>query len=179
MAKYIFYLHPSPGTKLCDAVSKYWDMCTEICKGYTNYALMYPFHVSLTGFFTLDEKNLEEELDHVIEIGREVFKNLQDKPVTDFHSYSFRGMSGITIKVPSISDKLFILENIPGVKSKTGLHLTLYHEVEDSIRKIIENTTNIKIVRETEWENIDVILWKFDDKGKWIQVYDFGRQIRY
>ena len=184
-------MHPAPGTRLYKYLSEFWVIAKRVCgpygSRYTNDAIKYPFHVTLTSFFRLNDQT---KLTELIDIAKTVFKDISSTPVIDSTPYDItpynvpRGfthglnMSGLKLSAPQVTKAIHKLTDKAsgyGVKSKVAndLHLTLYNKVNHIIRDSLE-CSKPPVIRATPWDKVRIILWETNDSySYWKQVHKF------
>lgn len=115
MKRFIVYLTPSEGSVLHTSLRIYRNNISHIPD---NAAMMYPPHISLTGFFG------EESLESVIQTVE------QDSVILGISLFNGIISDGNSITIQYI-EPLYLtfflekLDKIPGVRRKHGLHLSL------------------------------------------------------
>jgi hypothetical protein len=173
--KYIIYFHPAHGTPMFHAFEKYWNVSTKACKmmNIKNVALLYPYHATLTGFFTLDDANVA---DFVVKF-RSIFHNVGKKTTIPEFSYSKHrfdnGMHCASLRFShdDIEKKIRELqkatENLAKITPKNDLHFSLYYPLNDRDNQLLYETTKnlVDDIFNTKFSQMSVCMWKTDGKN--------------
>lgn len=188
--KYIFYMHPAPGTLMYKYIKDYWECSKKVCgdngSRARNDALKYPFHVTLTSFFCLED---ESKLQALVEIAKEAFSHVDENPVISSITYSHPhispkigprsndNMSGLSIIAPSVSNATFkLVENAKDfyLRKVDDLHLTIYNHTSYKTMERLEKIGTLNVVRSIQWNDVALILWETDDTySYWKKVHQF------
>lgn len=172
-SKYIIYLHPARGSAMCVAFENFWKKSRYLCSEMkcANTALIYPYHATLTGFFSLDDKDVE----FIVKVFREEFSNTSDLGVKKFNFYrnslcaSFLNFEQDVIKtaVKNIKNKM---EGKTQINCKDGLHFTLYGFVPRDKAVKLEKycSEEMKDIINGKFTDVSICLWKTDlDNKNW------------
>lgn len=190
---YIFYMHPTENTSAYENLSEFWKISIDICgiKGNMkkNTALLYPFHVSLTSFFDLEKSKINNLINLVNPILSDSRLKTSVNGITPYFvpkQYSRKDssqkeqyFSAIMIDAPQIQQALQEINTITRdkfdmIKIKTGLHATLYNHLDYETMDLFEKFCGLlPVVRNTNWNDISIILWYCDDNYNWKIVHRF------
>lgn len=166
--KYILYLHPSINTHLYKLLDEYWCCANLLYKkhGIVNECIKYPFHITLTSFFKLDdETTLNLLIKKIIEIKQETsikYINIGKRygVINNLTEKYFRA------NYINSEDLIMFCKKIqyyfPFLNVKNNLHLSLYNNVSPKFVDLYEKLLlKLGAINNKDW---DLILWKTDGK---------------
>lgn len=173
--EYILYLHPDQYTCQYQTLQDYWDLSKDkLKKGIIkkNDAMLYPFHVTLSSFFTssLLERELTEEIKKAFS-SVNFNEYLISKIGTYTHNlkfYKVKNTIGISLYIPSLKEPLLSLSSKIPVKDPLTHHLTLAHNFYPEDENKIQSLINNVIIPLDKWDDKwCVVLWKVINRKKW------------
>jgi hypothetical protein len=168
-------------------LEKYWNRARYLNLNYgvANDALQYPFHITLTGFFTTDHpdimvgkiQNILNRVDPRKNKAQgfhytypKLFPHQQNHDENQLH------YRGIGIRSPQISNFLKELETcFPLLNIKSDIHLTLYHNILTSHLSFYERMVS-ELLNLSAWSNSwSLVLWRTNDAlTQWEIVQEFA-----
>lgn len=162
--KYILYLHPSITNPLYIELEKYWTNAKN--KDISNSALEYPFHMTLTSFFSAKYiDNILSKINEKLDIIR---GSKKDSFILKFNRVDGNNSFRAIYMEPGKEMQEF-LESLKDIEEihkpiTTDLHFTLYNKVplngREWYRKEVENIS----LTNTD-DNWHIILWKKSKNG--------------
>lgn len=147
--KYIMYLHPSPGTKAHKQLENLWERTKTLSQ---NYALQYPPHSTLTGFFHTDE------IEIIAQEAKNLFKNFPRTSTRNFQIVDKKSLKYIKYSSTFLDQKIsMLIQKFPHIRapSISNLHFTLVNGIieqdNENAKNMISNTINLKEWNEEKW----------------------------